>query len=45
MKRYKSNDNTVYSCKCHVVWCPKYRRKVLTIENQKISQRQKDKQG
>ena len=19
----------VYSCKCHVVWCPKYRRKVL----------------
>lgn len=27
---YKSNDNIVYSCKYHVVWCSKYRRKVLT---------------
>ena len=27
---YKSNNNVVYSCKYHVVWCPKYRRKVLT---------------
>lgn len=27
---YKSNRNIVYSCKYHVVWCPKYRRKVLT---------------
>lgn len=26
---YKSNCNVVYSCKYHVVWCPKYRRKVL----------------
>ena len=26
---YKSNNNVVYSCKYHVVWCPKYRRKVL----------------
>lgn len=26
---YKSNKNVVYSCKYHVVWCPKYRRKVL----------------
>lgn len=25
----KSNKNVVYSCKYHVVWCPKYRRKVL----------------
>ncbi len=23
------NNNIVYSCKYHVVWCPKYRRKVL----------------
>ena len=30
MKTYKSNENIVYSCKYHVVWCPKYRRKVLT---------------
>lgn len=27
--RYKSNNNVVYSCKYHVVWCSKYRRKVL----------------
>jgi putative transposase len=29
---YKSNNHVVYSCKYHVVWCPKYRRKVLTGE-------------
>lgn len=29
---FKSNHNSVYSCKYHVVWCPKYRRKVLTGE-------------
>lgn len=28
-RQYKSNNNIVYSCKYHVVWCPKYRRKVL----------------
>ena len=27
--RYKTNNDVVYSCKYHVVWCPKYRRKVL----------------
>lgn len=26
---YKSNNNIVYSCKYHIVWTPKYRRKVL----------------
>ena len=26
---YKSNRNIVYSCKYQVVFCPKYRRKVL----------------
>ncbi len=25
----KSNHNVYFSCKYHVVWCPKYRRKVL----------------
>jgi putative transposase len=25
----KSNNNVVYSCKYHVIWCPKYRRPVL----------------
>jgi len=27
--KYKSNNNVVYSCKYHVVFCPKYRRSVL----------------
>jgi putative transposase len=27
--QYKSNSNVVYSCKYHVVWTPKYRRRVL----------------
>ena len=26
---YKSNRNVFYWCKYHIVWCPKYRRKVL----------------
>lgn len=26
---FKLNKSVVYSCKYHVVWCPKYRRKVL----------------
>lgn len=30
--KYKSNKNIVYSCKYHIVWCPKYRRKVLVDE-------------
>ena len=29
---YKSNKNVVFSCKYHVVWCPKYRRKCLVGE-------------
>lgn len=28
-RKFKSNNNVTYSCKYHVVWCPKYRRKVL----------------
>ncbi|MBP5426827.1 MAG: IS200/IS605 family transposase, partial [Clostridiales bacterium] len=27
--KYKSNNNVVYLCKYHVVFCPKYRRSVL----------------
>jgi putative transposase len=27
--QYKTNNNVIYSCKYHVVWCPKYRRSVL----------------
>lgn len=37
--KYKSNNNVVYSCKYHVVWCPKYRRKVLVGQ---IAERLKD---
>jgi len=28
-RAFKSKKNIVYSCKYHVVWTPKYRRKVL----------------
>jgi len=27
--KYKHNNNITYCCKYHIVWCPKYRRKVL----------------
>lgn len=36
---YKTSCNAVFSCKYHVVWCPKYRRKVLVGD---ISTRLKD---
>jgi len=26
---YRKNANIIYSCKYHIVWCPKYRRPVL----------------
>ncbi len=29
MGGFKRNANIVYACQYHVVWCPKYRRKVL----------------
>ena len=32
---FKTNNNIVYSCKYHVVWCPKYRRKILTGDIEK----------
>ncbi len=28
-EHFRSNNNVVYSCKYHVIWCPKYRRSVL----------------
>ncbi|MGH3842223.1 MAG: IS200/IS605 family transposase [Pseudonocardiaceae bacterium] len=30
MEEVRSNNNVVYRCTYHVVWCPKYRRPVLT---------------
>ena len=29
MDEVRSNHNVVYRCTFHVVWCPKYRRKVI----------------
>jgi putative transposase len=29
MVAYSSNNNIVFSCKYHVVWCPRYRRQIL----------------
>ncbi|HMA36474.1 MAG TPA: IS200/IS605 family transposase [Chloroflexia bacterium] len=29
MREFKSNNHVMYSCQYHLVWCPKYRRKVL----------------
>ena len=28
-KKYKSDNSLIYSCQYHVIFCPKYRRKVL----------------
>jgi len=35
---YRNNNNICYSCKYHIIWCPKYRRNVLSPE---IAQRLK----
>ena len=32
MDTVKSNNNVVYRCQYHVVWCPKYRRQVIEGE-------------
>lgn len=29
INRYRSNKNIVFSCQYHIIWCPKYKRKVL----------------
>lgn len=39
MNKYKSNDNVVYISQYHIIWCVKYRRKVLIGE---IEQRLKE---
>jgi len=28
-QKFKASNNVTYSCNYHIVWCPKYRRKVL----------------
>lgn len=37
--KFKSNRNIVYNCQYHVIWCTKYRRKLLTDE---VDQRLKE---
>lgn len=34
-KEYHSNHGIVYSCQYHVIFCPKYRRKILTGDIEK----------
>lgn len=29
MEKYRTNETTVYCCRYHIIFCPKYRRKVL----------------
>lgn len=31
-KRYQSSDHLTFSCQYHVIFCPKYRRKILVGE-------------
>lgn len=31
-KKYDKDDSVIYSCQYHVIFCPKYRRKVLVDE-------------
>lgn len=31
-KRWKTNKSSVYDIGYHIIWCPKYRRKILTGE-------------
>lgn len=31
-KRWKTNKSSVYDIEYHIIWCPKYRRKILTGE-------------
>ena len=33
-RNYRTTNKTVYSCQYHVIWCTKYRRKVLDIQIQ-----------
>jgi putative transposase len=33
----RSNNNVVYRCHYHVVWCPKFRRKVITSTDPSVA--------
>ena len=36
MRTVKSNLNVTHDCVYHVVWCPKYRRRVLTSDDPRV---------
>lgn len=36
MDKVKHNNNVTYRCHYHVVWCPKYRRRVITSLDPKL---------
>lgn len=33
-RNYRTTNKTIYSCQYHVIWCTKYRRKVLDTQTQ-----------
>lgn len=37
LDKAKHSNNVTYRCHYHVVWCPKYRRKVITSLNPKLA--------
>ena len=37
MVAVRSNNNITYRCAYHVVWCPKYRRPVITSNDPKVA--------
>ena len=43
---YRTINKTIYSCQYHVIWCTKYRRKVLDTQIQgRLKQLIREKQG
>ncbi len=43
---YRTTNKTIYSCQYHVIWCTKYRRKVLDTQIQgRLKQLIREKQG
>ena len=43
---YRTTNKTLYSCQYHVIWCTKYRRKVLDTQIQgRLKQLIRDKQN
>ena len=44
-RKYRTTHKTIYSCQYHVIWCTKYRRKVLDTQIQgRLKQLIRDKQ-